>query len=299
LTNKPITIQDHSLSKDWLYRRFEFDMKSRNRQLESTLMERLNAQPRPLTILDLGTGTGANFVYLSQKIEGPQHWVLLEKDPRFTSSLTSSLRTFGEYLPKKAFERWRDRLQLNEITYEIKRGDFTEEVEAFHQHQFDLITANAVFDLNSADQFSQLVRRIKASQPAAAQLYFTIHLDQGLQFFPPDAHDSRVKQYFHGHMQRAQNFGQAMGADAAHIMRQIFKSHGYSCLVGDSSWQVSPQESEFLLDNLNFIEKSLTDISDTEFFSEFQQWYKRRQTQLAQQSLSMTIANCDLLATQA
>ena len=67
-----------SLSR-WLALREPADILARSAALTKAIVARLPPE-RPLRILDLGSGTGANVRYLSSRLPVPQQWLVVDRD---------------------------------------------------------------------------------------------------------------------------------------------------------------------------------------------------------------------------
>src|SRR5437763_477827 len=69
----------HSLCS-WLALREPADAAARAEALTRRLVRAIGDQ-RPLRIVDLGAGTGANARYLMNRLPRPQQWLLVDRDP--------------------------------------------------------------------------------------------------------------------------------------------------------------------------------------------------------------------------
>src|SRR5947209_11926119 len=71
----------------WLALRAPADSAARSAALTQAIVAALPPD-RPVRILDLGSGTGSNVRYLSPRLPGPQHWLLVDRDPELLSEAT-------------------------------------------------------------------------------------------------------------------------------------------------------------------------------------------------------------------
>lgn len=288
-------VKTSDLTPGWLAARYLFDMKSRALRLEQKFIASL-PQGKKLRLVDLGTGTGANFFYLSKRIPNPQHWLLTEQDHDLLQSIPQCIDQFSALYEPPAAASWMERLESGEISYEIIAGDIFTSCQNFLKLPCDAITANAVFDLNSEDQFRSLIRSILSSPSASAPLYFTLHLDGQLSLNPSDIHDRLVCNRYQQHMARKQKFGSAMAANAANLMRQIMSAEGYQVQACSSPWEISGEHENFLQENLSFMKSALLDGSKLDEQEILTAWFQKRERQIARGELEMVIGHSDLLA---
>ena len=78
-----------SFSADWLSLRRDADLRARDPALAPRLASDLAAQQRPIRVLDLGAGTGANLAALAPALPGRQSWVLVDNDPQLLARVTA------------------------------------------------------------------------------------------------------------------------------------------------------------------------------------------------------------------
>ncbi|MCB1771612.1 MAG: class I SAM-dependent methyltransferase, partial [Candidatus Competibacteraceae bacterium] len=93
----------NGFSATWLALREPVDAASRNRALTNRLIE-WRGRMDTLRVLDLASGTGANFRFLAPLLGGEQHWRLVDHDP--------ALLAQGDYESANACW-WIERLCLN------------------------------------------------------------------------------------------------------------------------------------------------------------------------------------------
>src|SRR5262245_5909011 len=117
---------------DWLALREPFDAASRSAALTEAVAAALPRR-RPIRVLDLGCGTGANARYLAPRLPAGQEWLLVDKDP--------------SVLPQAGFE-----------TRQLDLGA-RDAPEIFEGR--DLVTASALLDLVSPSYLTWLADRCR------------------------------------------------------------------------------------------------------------------------------------------
>ena len=131
----------HKFENSWLYQREKIDNLSKN----LTLIDKINSVLKDLeniSILDLGTGTGSNFRFLSKKINNKnQSWTLMDIS---RSSLQEAKKniTLNNKIKKVS-------LKYNDIIKNIKKTNF---------NQFDLVTGSAFLDIMPDNWFKHFHR---------------------------------------------------------------------------------------------------------------------------------------------
>jgi len=288
------------LTPDWLAQRFRFDMASRSKQLERQFLQNLPSKTS-LRLVDLGSGTGANFFYLANKIPHEQHWILVDHSKQLLAELPENFRRFASCSDQNTLTTWLSRLHSGDIRFEVVEGDFYQIASKLFDNTFDAITANAVFDLSSLGQFRQLIETISASASCEAQLYFTLHLNRELKFRPNHPLDDAVRDAYHQHMARPQQFGNAMGADAAEQMKQVLITRSRKVEATASPWQIPQKQKTFFRHNLDFMRSALLGSESSPALKEdFKAWFALRYQQLSEKppldQLEFFIGHEDILA---
>lgn len=272
---------------DWLSLRYPLDATARNRHLEVQALSQLSAG-EALRVLDLGAGAGANIGYYRRLLPSATQWWLVERDAALLKQLPRFIEGMGEeggnIIPKAIHPL---------------RGNFLDPDCPVYSHSFDLVLANAVFDLLSVNQFQRLLQLFRRAWGKHSPLFlFTLNLDQGLRFNPTDKENEYWCRRYEEHMHRPQNFGRAMAAHCGQWMERLFLENGFKVESGSSAWEISPQQTEVLLAKLDFFEKAMTELmgTDTRQWNLFQQWLDQKRQQARQQELSLLVPHRDVLA---
>lgn len=294
---------------EWLLLRFEADRESRAPSLLARAQEHA-AQCAPVRVLDLGAGSGSNLLYLAPLLPvAEQEWTLIDRDEALVSRVEES---FAALAPDIAgLEHGAGELLASDLVvrYQLEIGDFLRGDGGVFANEWDLVVANAVFDLLSAEQlarfFDLAVESWQASRPP---MYFTINLDHELGIAPVDPRDHAVRALFQAHMQRQQWFGRALGADSAQAMTRIAAQRGLLVHTEPSPWRIEADQPEMLHANLDFIEHAVHEMLAGEpdgeqgrvralSIEEFDGWLAERRAQIDRGRLALAVGHQDLWIT--
>lgn len=282
---------------DWLQERYQMDAGSRNPDLLRTFLESFDAGRSVQRILDVGSGFGANFLFLAPRIPGRQHWLLLDRDNELIDKVNWMIQDRAQDLDRDGTRILKEALASGRITVDSYCGDFTDAASPIFEKSWDAVVANAVFDLNSQEQFRAFLRAaLAAKRDHDLRLYFTLHLERGGGFDPRSPENDRYMDLFHQHMARAQDFGRAMGADCAKDMKEIMLQEGLRPILGASPWFITANERSFLKSNLNFLDQSIPDLLDADQRRVFRVWLQETEALNSLGRLQMTVCHQDHFA---
>ena len=90
----------HKFNNSWLFKREKIDNLSKNKLIIQNINKSLKSH-NEINIIDLGTGTGSNFRYLSKKIKyNNQYWTLMDisksslKEARANTQINRKINNF-------------------------------------------------------------------------------------------------------------------------------------------------------------------------------------------------------------
>jgi trans-aconitate methyltransferase len=197
----------------WLSVREAADTRSRSAAVTMAVVSQLPSA-RPLRILDLATGTGANIRYLSSRLPEPQRWRAVDRDPGLLA-----------YVPSHVDARCAELGSLDDATM------FSE------QH---LVTASALLDLVSERWLASLARSCRQS---GAAVLFALSYDGRFSCSPQEPEDELVRELFNTHQRNNdKGFGRAAGPDAAAAMIAALQDAGYEVLHESTDWELTHDE---------------------------------------------------------
>lgn len=228
-------------SAQWLDLREAADRRSRNRKLEGALAKHFDGW-RPLTIVDLGCGTGANLRAMAPRLGPEQHWTLVDSDQALLDAAADRLRSWSDGAD------WQNsQLALfkgaKRINVEFRRADLAKDVDLALGPNANLVTASALFDLASAVFITGLARAVAARRAA---FYTVLSYDGDQRWTPEHAADAAMLEAFHTHQRHDKGLGPAAGPDAPDALSEAFSAAGYRVSEGDSAWRLGPGDGTLI-----------------------------------------------------
>ena len=220
-------------SAEWLDRREPADHRSRNRKLEHALAKHFDGW-RPITVVDLGCGTGSNLRATAPLLGPEQQWTLVDYEQGLLDAAAERLAAWADGAD------WKDgKLALfkgaKRINVEFRRADLARDLDAALGPNANLVTASALFDLVSAEFIARFAAAIAARKSA---FYTVLTYDGDQRWTPEHEADAALVEAFHAHQTRDKGFGPAAGPDAPDALSEAFASAGYAVSEGDSAWRL-------------------------------------------------------------
>jgi hypothetical protein len=196
---------------------------------------------QPLSILDLGAGTGSNVRYLAGRLPPAQRWLLVDRDPMLLADMrtrTSSWATDHRYVvttdADEAVIRGQQ-LDCHIDTRCLDLGGLSDPGIFSGRH---LVTASALLDLVSAGWLETLARQCR--ERGAAVLFALTYTGRS-HCSPAEPEDDVIRELMNRH-QRASDkgFGLAAGPDAIECAARSFAAIGYHVRREASDWRLLP-----------------------------------------------------------
>jgi SAM-dependent methyltransferase len=230
-------------SADWLDLREPADHRSRNRKLAHALAKYFDGW-RPITIVDLGSGTGSNLRATAPLLGPEQHWTLVDIDTGLLEAAVERLTGWADGADRQA-----EKLVLfksaKRITVDFRAADLARDLEAALGPSANLVTASALFDLVSAE----FVGRFAAALARRKSAFYTVLTYDGDQRWTPEHEaDAALLEAFNAHQKSDKGFGRAAGPDAADALSEAFSSAGYAIEEGDSAWRLASGDEKLIAD---------------------------------------------------
>ncbi|MDP2868632.1 hypothetical protein [Methyloversatilis sp.] len=283
----------------WLALRRPADTAARVDTLNRLAHDWLRARAgRPLRLIDLGSGSGANPRYLAPRLPGPQHWQLVDHDPALLALAQGSCGLLCDSDGRPA-----DVNTLLRSLHMLSEDDFAGS---------DLVSASALIDL--VDE-GWLVRFADACAYAGCAVLITLSVDghwviEDGEVADPD--DAFVRTAFNAHQQRNKgagaasaasdgvdrNAGPALGARAAPRLATLLEAQGFRVTLAYSPWLLHAADAgqralaAALLDGW----RAAAAEQCPHAAARIEAWHVRRQLALARESTRIEVGHFDLYA---
>ncbi|MEU1040377.1 class I SAM-dependent methyltransferase [Streptomyces sp. NPDC005551] len=209
----------------WLQLREGADADARAHDLLDPLRIRLanlSRRGNGTVVHDLGCGTGSMGRWLAPLLDGPQHWVLHDRDPYLLHFATVGA-------PRASADGSR-------ITVTTQRGDIGR-LTADGLAGASLVTASALLDVLTRDEVDVLAA---ACAGAGCPALLTLSVAGSVRLTPADPLDDEIADAFNAHQRR----GELLGPDAVTAAREAFTRLGATVHVRSSPWRLGAAHAE-------------------------------------------------------
>jgi SAM-dependent methyltransferase len=218
---------------DWLALREPADHAARSNRVTAFVTEELG---RPLSdasvdgrspgqsairVLDLGSGTGSNFRYLSRRLPEAQQWLLVDNDP----ALLARARPQTDVVPRPNIAPGTD-------VVSTRCADLSVLDESLFAGRA-LVTGSALLDLVSDAWMHALAVHCRA---AGAAVLFALTYDGRTEWSPGDGGDQRIRELVNQHQRGDKGFGAALGPAATDAAARHLADQGYRVVRDRSDW---------------------------------------------------------------
>ena len=282
-------------SADWLALREPFDLAARAESAArldlSGMANRMRRDARPLDVLDLACGTGANLRALAPCLGGAQRWLLVDHDPRLLAALPGAFAAWsraqglGLRVEYQGFH-----IEGTDWNAEVRWrcADLARALDAVPFADAQLVTAAALLDLVSGSWLDALCERVRGSNAA---MFFALSVDGRVNWDPPAEGDEIVHQLFAAHQRRDKGFGAALGGEAPAMAAARLAALGYRVTESRSDWHIDDMVMlQAMVDGMG----SAALEQDSNAHALVQAWRMRRSTLMPHSRLH--VGHVDLLA---
>ncbi|MFZ1416079.1 MAG: class I SAM-dependent methyltransferase [Defluviicoccus sp.] len=267
-------------SADWLSLRADADARARSARITARTaawaLARTHVTGRPLSIVDLGCGTGSNLRFLAPRLPVSQHWLMADHDPDL---LVLACRAASGCRRVRALEA----VELDLATAPLARL----------LADADLVTASALFDLVEPGWAAGLVAAL--ARPGRA-LLAVLTYDGRMTLAPADPFDAHLRCLVNKHQRTDKGFGRpALGPLAADWLCRQARLSGAHVLTARSDWRLAPADQalqQALLDG--WADAACAIAPDTA--DGIAAWHASRLETLRRQGLVTVVGHRDLFA---
>jgi hypothetical protein len=229
------------LFSSWLELREPADAAARAPELVERVRTRLTGDARSV-IHDLGCGTGSMGRWLAPQLDGPQHWVLYDRDAHLLElSAAAMAEKAADGSPVTVETRQRD---VGTLASEDLAGAA-------------LVTASALLDILTAEEIGRVAA---ACAGAACPALLTLSVVGRVEFTDPEPFDIEVMAAFNEHQRRVVAGRRLAGPDAVDVALAAFGRLGVSTIVRPSPWRLGMDGADLM--NADLMNVDLT----TEWF---------------------------------
>ena len=285
---------DNALSH-WLRLREPADFAARAATLTQAIAE---AMPKgaPVSVLDLGTGTGSNVRYLAEYLPAAQRWLAVDRDPTLLAELPQRMSSWSAARGYEAtMERGRCVVRGEDLDCQVETErrdlDTLDDERLFAGRH--LVTASALLDLVSESWLLALATHCRAAGTLAL---FAITYNGRFMCAPIEGEDDMVRELMNRHQRTDKGLGgPAAGPDAALRAEQCFAGVGYRVRREPSDWTLAPTEHDMQRLLIDGWAHAATEISP-ERATVIERWHARRLAHVDAGRSHIVVGHDDLAA---
>ncbi len=273
----------------WLKERFVFDSFARNKQVEKTCLDYFQDKNN-MSILDIGSGTGASCIYFMEKISANQIWTMVELNQDLAAASLERIANFATqnaYIVQSTDRQIFMQKGRKFITVKVLQESFLELEHFIDLGGIDWVTATAVFDLLTRDMFRKFIATLMGRKiPVLATINY-----EGMSIFPASDQNKHYTDLYSKHMQRLQDFGRTMGGDVTQNAIQFFQEKNSIYTLGESNWKISSKDTKMIQYLLNYMQAAISELLSTNDEKQaFKIWLAEK---YQQKNLSMEVRHWD------
>jgi hypothetical protein len=235
-----------AFSADWLALREPADVLARSSAVVDAVRGKVldTVDDDPLSIIDLGAGTGANLRYVAPRIGGRQDWLLVDSDRTLLAVARTRLLEWASTLDAQVETRAG---QISIVatsfsaTVRTQELDMARQLASLRLPRGGLVTASALLDLVSQRWLDALA---DACRGAHANVLFALTYDGRMTLAPAEPDDALARALFDSHQRTDKGFGPALGPAAAEAAKSSFAKRGYAIKSETSDWRLGGEARE-------------------------------------------------------
>ena len=212
-----MTLLAATVHPDWLALREPADAVARSSELVERLRPHLPSDG--LVVHDLGGGTGSTGRWLAPRLDGPQTWVVHDRDPVLLGLARSRPPAPADGAP---------------VVVETRPGDVTR-LGPGALAGAGLVTSSALLDLLTAAELDRVVRSCAA---ACCPVLLTLTVAGRVDLAPSHALDLEVQDAFNAHQQRSEAGRALLGPAAVQAAATALSAAGFDVASRPSPWRL-------------------------------------------------------------
>lgn len=277
------TSVERPISPQWLGQRRLADHRSREQAAD--LLEALNTHLKsvtvagePVTVIDVGAGTGSNLAWLASRLSCAQRWILVDHDTQVLSALEHPEELDGVEEIIQVVGTVQD---LPALVQELTggRGPL-------------LITCSALLDVLSTADVEALAETISgpAAAPTTAAL-LSLSVTGEVDFSPAHQHDESMAAAFNAHQRR----NGLLGPDAVDAVVPALGQRGARTALRSTDWQLD-QDEDVLVEQYIRERAEVAVEHDPGLEDAAKVWVEDRRRQLAAGQLRVRVGHTDVLS---
>ena len=260
----------HEFENSWLFQREKIDNISKSKLIIKKINNFFKIE-QDVKLMDLGTGTGSNFRFLSKKIvQKKQNWTLID-------------------ISKKSLLAAKNHIQINNkiINVSIVNKNLIKNINKVDFKKFDIVTGSAFLDIMPFEWFKKFYQENKKTKV----VYFAINYDGFFQFYPKQKYDKEMLIMFNDDQKSIKHKNdRAVGPDCTKIIeKQFIKTH--KTFSFSSNWNIK-NNKKFQLMFLNFCENVIKKNQT----NNLNEWLVFRKNQIKKNKSRLVVNNKDFLA---
>jgi hypothetical protein len=257
------------VSVDWLTLREDADAAARSRALARRAARLVRA---PVTVHDLGSGTGSMMRWLAPHLPAPQTWVLHDWN--------ATLLEHAAAAPPPHVAAVRTRVgHLEHLRPDDLAGA-------------TLVVTSALLDVLSAAEVEAIV---DACVAVGAPVLFALSVDGHVSLEPLDPGDRVFAAAFDDHQRRVADGRRLLGPDAVELTAALFRRAGWAVRTDASPWRLGARETALVAEWLDGWLSAA--VAERPALEEWAAEYARtRRAQLVAGRLRVDVHHRDLLA---
>lgn len=232
----------NGFSAEWLREREPTDAAARNPELTARARD-WRWRRGALTVLDLGSGAGANVRFLARRFGGAQRWLLVDHDPELLAQGAEETRQWATRQGMTATDEG-TALVLEDASchcrLESLHLDLANDWERLDIREVRLVTASALLDLVGADWLERLAQSCRAWRAA---VFIVLSYDGSIVWEPALPGDEMLRERVNRHQRTDKGFEPALGPAAAATLAALLQDRGYQVELRPSPWRLGPNHN--------------------------------------------------------